>query len=229
MEKDYYFLLGISSDASLDAIKKAYRINAVKYHPDKHFGEPEFAQKFVEIKEAYDNLIDPDKRRDFDLKYRQFFKNKSAEGAKSFQAKQEKKEEKSQSFKYDPFVQVFSSYDREQQETPLNPPRQTPWGKPIPDNTVFFIYPKKIGKLIGGASNIIKDKKRETKSSYQTKIIRKVFKNIFIISVLFACNYLYLNYIHKEKAIESAILLWSIILIIRTRQAVSLQATCAAY
>ncbi|MBI5223746.1 DnaJ domain-containing protein [Candidatus Micrarchaeota archaeon] len=60
-QKDYYKILGIPNDATDEQIKKAYRILAMKYHPDRN-KEPEAANKFKEISEAYAVLsgkIDP--------------------------------------------------------------------------------------------------------------------------------------------------------------------------
>lgn len=62
MAKDYYRILGISKNASVDEIKKAYRKLAQTYHPDKG-GDP---AKFKEINEAYQVLSDPQKRQQYD-------------------------------------------------------------------------------------------------------------------------------------------------------------------
>lgn len=68
-EKDYYEILGVPLNASLDQIKKAYKKLALKYHPDKAPADQkdEYAKKFKEIAAAYTTLSDTDKRKQYDL------------------------------------------------------------------------------------------------------------------------------------------------------------------
>ncbi len=63
--KDYYQILGVGRDASEEAIKKAYRRLARKYHPDvsKESGAEEH---FKEVSEAYEVLRDAEKRAAYD-------------------------------------------------------------------------------------------------------------------------------------------------------------------
>ncbi len=63
---DYYNLLGVSRGASADEIKKAYRKNALKYHPDKNPGDAAAEKKFKEISEAYEVLSDDKKKQIYD-------------------------------------------------------------------------------------------------------------------------------------------------------------------
>ncbi len=66
-EKDYYSTLGVSRNATKDEIKKAYRELAKKYHPDLHpENRQEYEEKFKEISEAYEVLMDDEKRRVYD-------------------------------------------------------------------------------------------------------------------------------------------------------------------
>lgn len=66
MAKDYYAVLGVSKDASAEAIKKAYRKLALKYHPDRNPGDKKAEETFKEITEAYAVLSDPEKRKQYD-------------------------------------------------------------------------------------------------------------------------------------------------------------------
>lgn len=65
-KRDYYEVLGVSKDANDDALKKAYRQVAKKYHPDMNPGDAEAEKKFKEASEAYAVLSDPEKRRQYD-------------------------------------------------------------------------------------------------------------------------------------------------------------------
>ena len=65
-KRDYYEVLGVSRGASDDEIKKAYRREAKKYHPDLHPGDKEAEAKFKEINEAYGVLSDSEKKARYD-------------------------------------------------------------------------------------------------------------------------------------------------------------------
>ena len=66
MPRDYYEILGVTSDASEKEIKKAYRKQAMKYHPDRNPDDPEAEKKFKQAAEAYDVLSTPEKRERYD-------------------------------------------------------------------------------------------------------------------------------------------------------------------
>ena len=64
---DYYDILGVSKNSSQDEIKKAYRKQALEWHPDRHKDDKEAAEKrFKEINEAYQVLSDSKKRQTYD-------------------------------------------------------------------------------------------------------------------------------------------------------------------
>ena len=65
-KRDYYEVLGIQKGASEDEIKKAFRKQAKKYHPDLNPGNKEAEAKFKEVNEAYEVLSDNDKRNRYD-------------------------------------------------------------------------------------------------------------------------------------------------------------------
>ena len=66
MSEDYYKVLGVAKDALPEAIKKAYRKLALKYHPDKNPGNKEAVEKFKKISEAYAVLSSEEKRKQYD-------------------------------------------------------------------------------------------------------------------------------------------------------------------
>jgi molecular chaperone DnaJ len=65
-KRDYYEVLSISRSATEEEVKRAYRKLAVKYHPDKNPDDPHAEEKFKELGEAYDVLMDADKRAAYD-------------------------------------------------------------------------------------------------------------------------------------------------------------------
>jgi len=66
MTDDYYKTLGIEKSADAEAIKKAYRKLALKYHPDRNPNNRDAEEKFKQISEAYAVLSDPEKRKQYD-------------------------------------------------------------------------------------------------------------------------------------------------------------------
>lgn len=68
-QQDYYQVLGVPKDATEKQINAAYKKLALQYHPDRNTEDKEAAEaKFRELNDAYHTLIDPNKRRQYDLR-----------------------------------------------------------------------------------------------------------------------------------------------------------------
>lgn len=66
MALDYYEILGVPPKADAGDIKKAYRLLALKWHPDRNPNDPRAAERFLRLGEAYRVLIDPVRRAAYD-------------------------------------------------------------------------------------------------------------------------------------------------------------------
>ncbi|KAH8671300.1 DnaJ domain-containing protein [Xylariales sp. PMI_506] len=78
--EDYYKVLGIDKQANDKQIKSAYRQLSKKYHPDKNPGDETAKDKFVEVSEAYEALIDPESRKIYDQYGHEGLKQRSQGG-----------------------------------------------------------------------------------------------------------------------------------------------------
>ena len=67
--KDLYKVLGVSRDASQDAVQQAHRKLVRKYHPDANAEDPQAEERFKEIQQAYETLSNPQKRREYDKRF----------------------------------------------------------------------------------------------------------------------------------------------------------------
>ena len=81
---DYYETLGVSRDASVAEIKRAYRRLAKQHHPDVNNHDPEAETRFKAINEAYQVLSDTDKRASYDRYGHQAFEQGGMGGAGGF-------------------------------------------------------------------------------------------------------------------------------------------------
>jgi len=85
---DFYEVLGVDRGASQKEIKKAYRKQARKYHPDVNPGDDAAEQKYKEISQAYEVLSDAEKRKQYDRFGRQWQQAQAAgqPGAQDFRS-----------------------------------------------------------------------------------------------------------------------------------------------
>ncbi|MSO75205.1 MAG: molecular chaperone DnaJ [Alphaproteobacteria bacterium] len=81
--KDYYDRLGVSRDADLDDIKKAFRKLAMQHHPDRNPGDKAAEHRFKECNEAYAVLSDKEKRAQYDQMGHAAFEAGASGGASS--------------------------------------------------------------------------------------------------------------------------------------------------
>jgi curved DNA-binding protein len=78
--RNYYAILGVARDASVEEIKKAFRRLARQYHPDLNPGDKQAEEKFKDINEAYEVLSDASKRAQYD-QFGKFWKQQGFQGA----------------------------------------------------------------------------------------------------------------------------------------------------
>lgn len=91
--KDYYYILGLKQTATTEEVKKAYRKLSLKFHPDKNDGDDFFTERFKEIQEAYETLVDSSKRKSYDsLKFDNSTSRQSNSG-----------------INFDPYIEYFKS------------------------------------------------------------------------------------------------------------------------
>ena len=83
-KQDYYATLEVGREASADALKKAYRKLAMKYHPDRNPGDKAAEARFKELNEAYDVLKDDQKRAAYDRFGHAAFENGGGGGPGGF-------------------------------------------------------------------------------------------------------------------------------------------------
>ena len=66
-ELNYYELLGVSRTATTAEITRAYREKALYFHPDKNKTDPDAAEKFKQVNLAFQVLLDPLRRKKYDM------------------------------------------------------------------------------------------------------------------------------------------------------------------
>jgi curved DNA-binding protein CbpA len=97
---DYYKVLDINSKASPSDIKKAFRLLAKKYHPDKNYGSATAQNKFIQVHSAYEILSDDKKRIEYNATYSEYYNTKSNSSTNSSETKEK------EIYKPEDFLQV---------------------------------------------------------------------------------------------------------------------------
>jgi len=120
--KTYYNILKVKHTASAQEIKKAYRTQSKKYHPDLHGGKKSFEEKFKEIQKAYETLSNPIKKGQYDTTLTGLRLKKGRKGLKVVYK--------------DP-------------QDPRNPDRKKPIYRPKPPTKQEILFEKIIGVAIG--------------------------------------------------------------------------------
>ena len=80
MEIDYYEVLEVTKSSSPEEIKKAYRKQAMKYHPDRNPGDKKAEERFKQATEAYEVLCDSNKRQIYDTFGHEGLKSRGYQG-----------------------------------------------------------------------------------------------------------------------------------------------------
>jgi len=85
-KRDYYEILGIGRNATQEDIRKAHRRLVRQYHPDANRDNPQAAEKFSEVQEAYDVLSDADKRNQYNELGHAAFEGNFSTGADPYES-----------------------------------------------------------------------------------------------------------------------------------------------
>ena len=162
LNKDLYEILGITPEVDEVQIKVAYRKMARKYHPDVNNNTQESIEKFKEITEAYEILLDVNRRKEYDLlrgytrrKTEKTEKNKTqAHKAYSSVSKDKPKQKKTEGTK-DSFSKIFNNimdglFQNEQQHK-----EQKKKQKPENGRNINFTVSKKIDEAINGTTRTV--------------------------------------------------------------------------
>lgn len=187
--KNYYQTLNLLPNSSQTEIRKAFRILAVKYHPDKNQGDEYFSNKFIEIKEAYDTLIDDELRDEYDKKYKLFFESQPQEEKRKRRdehiEKKQKEKETEEKFFYEPFKPFYSERDRNLQDTPQVKPIFNLSGKKLNRKIDFFTLPKNIGKIVGAYSDLTIEDKPFSQKEKNLNILKAIGIGAILGSLIF--------------------------------------------
>lgn len=196
--KNYYKILDISFKASTEEIKKAYRVKAIKYHPDKNNGSKDFDEKFKEVLEAYNTLKVEDDRMIYDLKWSELYgsfneQKKDFETNSNFESSEQRNSEntsfKKKGFYYKSPDTYYSQSDRNTHKSEPKWPKFNHIDQENTKDLLFFKYPTNIGRIISGYSNIRNTEKAITGKEARNNILKGVLAGVLIsLLIIFLAN-----------------------------------------
>lgn len=171
---NYYEMLGLKSTATDEEIKKVYRKLAMKFHPDRNFGNKKAEEDFKNVGEAYNTLSDNKKRRDYDQQQMFTGNSTSKEGYR-----------KSDSENMDEFARSFFTQDSFNDFESFFKPRS----KPKPDKKIIEINLGFWESIFGVSKNFEIILHRNNNKEKEKKIIKIDFppgtedQTVFSLSV----------------------------------------------
>lgn len=113
---NYYEILGVSREATLDEIKKAHRKQALKYHPDRNPDDKEAEEMMKKVNAAFEELSDEDKRRKYDLEldYKEGRRQNNNRGSRSYSRNEEYESKQYSHDQENWYYQSYQSTDNNQ-------------------------------------------------------------------------------------------------------------------
>lgn len=173
MNIDYYKVLGLKPEASLNEIKTAYRKVSKKFHPDLNQDDKFFEDRFKEIQEAYEKLKDPNFKANYDRNFRNDSNTSFSQTNKN--NKSNSRESTKKDTGKNPFNENHSSNQRKSNKESLNP------NKIIKISVSIIIAIVLFGVIRGIINSYVKDQhisKLNSKSSISPYAINENYQSI---------------------------------------------------
>jgi curved DNA-binding protein len=181
--RNYYQILGVPRDATVEEIKKAYRRLARQLHPDVNPGDKAAEDRFKDINEAYDVLSDIDKRTQYD-QFTKFWKQKGFQGKQGVKipnfgswgnSKASKKTADNVDFSdYSDFNKFFDQVLGRRREVRMATPNDAPMDVPEPWSTGSRKTSYVANSREGRKENVDREMRREAREFEDREMRREV-------------------------------------------------------
>lgn len=154
--ENHYETLGLNTSASVEEIRRAYRILARRYHPDVNPGKSAAEEKFKKIAEAYSILSDVEKKKKYDIDLERILSQDKFFGYQTFQNAQDRQQRARKRYQES---QARAAQHAQQKPSPQQKQAAKPKGTPPPEIKPSFIsaisdsLQKGLGKVIGTHSS----------------------------------------------------------------------------